>query len=152
LAIERDLPGHEVGSVALIGWAGIENGILLERAQEKFDVLITMDSNIVRELDIQKLKLVVIVLRAPSNRLADTRPLMAKVLTHLSTFKSGSVNGDLGVTIFWGAHAPRPPQDGFAVAKELVSAPSPKHSFSNHPPSLRYGVAGEWTRINTNLL
>ncbi|PYJ92375.1 MAG: hypothetical protein DME62_13005 [Verrucomicrobia bacterium] len=91
MAIERDLPGHEVGSVALIGWAGIENGILLERAQEKFDVLITMDSNMVRELDIQKLKLVVIVLRAPSNRLADTRPLMAKVLTHLSTFKSGSV-------------------------------------------------------------
>jgi len=88
--LERDLPGHEVGSVALIGWAGIEN-VLLERAQEKFDVLITMDRNMVRELDIQKLKLVVIVLRAPSNRLADTRPLMAKVLTHLSTLKSGSV-------------------------------------------------------------
>ena len=80
MAIERDLPGHEVGSVALIGWAGIENGILLERAQEKFDVLITMDSNMVRELDIQKLKLVVIVLRAPSNSLADTRPLMARSL------------------------------------------------------------------------
>ncbi len=54
-------------------------------------------------------------------------------------------------------------RNGFAVANVsagrmdssggvLVSAPSPKHSFSNHPPSLRYGVAGEWTRINTNLL
>ena len=89
--LEADLPNHEVASVPLIGWAGIENGVLVKRAQEKFDVLMTMDSKMERELDVQKLKLAVIVLRAPSNRLSDTRPLMAKVLARLSTLKSGTV-------------------------------------------------------------
>ena len=42
--LKRDLPGHEVKSVPLIGWAGIENGELLKRAEDQFDVLITMDS------------------------------------------------------------------------------------------------------------
>jgi hypothetical protein len=89
--LERDLQGHEVRSVPLIGWAGIENGALLERAQKQFDVLVTMDSKMIRELSIQESVLAVIVLRAPSNRLSDTRPLMAKVLACLSALQSGTV-------------------------------------------------------------
>lgn len=90
--LERDLPGHEVKSVPLIGWPGVENGELLERAQTRFDISITMDSKMVRELNIQESKLAVIVLRAPSNRLLDTRPLMAKVLAQLPNVKAGTVN------------------------------------------------------------
>jgi predicted nuclease of predicted toxin-antitoxin system len=46
--LRRDLPEHQVVSVPLIGWAGIENGELLRRAVEAgFDVLVTMDSNMV---------------------------------------------------------------------------------------------------------
>jgi hypothetical protein len=42
------LPGHETESVPLIGWAGIQNGELLAKAAEAgFDVLVTMDSNMV---------------------------------------------------------------------------------------------------------
>ena len=42
--LQRDLPAHQVESVPLIGWAGIENGELLRKAVEAgFDVLITMD-------------------------------------------------------------------------------------------------------------
>jgi hypothetical protein len=89
--LERDLQGHEVRSVPLIGWAGIENGALLERAQKQFDVLVTMDSKMIGELSIQESVLAVIVLRAPSNRLSDTRPLMAKVLACLSALQSGTV-------------------------------------------------------------
>jgi predicted nuclease of predicted toxin-antitoxin system len=63
--LAHDLPGHEVKSVPLIGWAGIENGVLLQRAEDQFDVLITTDSKMVRELEIQKSKLAIIVLRAP---------------------------------------------------------------------------------------
>jgi predicted nuclease of predicted toxin-antitoxin system len=44
----RDLPGHRTESVPLIGWAGIANGELLSKAVEAgFDVLVTMDSNMV---------------------------------------------------------------------------------------------------------
>ncbi|HYJ07124.1 MAG TPA: DUF5615 family PIN-like protein [Chthoniobacterales bacterium] len=59
--LERYLPGHEVESVPLIGWAGVGNGELLERAQDRFEIFITMDSKMVRDLNIQAAKLAVIV-------------------------------------------------------------------------------------------
>ena len=47
--LRRDLLDHQVESVPLIGWAGIENGELLRKAVEAgFDVLVTMDSNMVQ--------------------------------------------------------------------------------------------------------
>ena len=89
--LERHLPGHEVESVPLIGWAGVENGELLARAQSRFDIFITMDSKMTRELNIQDSKLAVIVLKAQSNMLSDTFPLMPKVLAQLPTAKAGTV-------------------------------------------------------------
>ena len=89
--LERDLPGHEVKSVPRVGWAGIENGELIERAQTQFDILITMDNRMVRDLNIEGTKLSIIVLKAKSNVLADTRPLMAEVLARLPTVQPGAV-------------------------------------------------------------
>jgi len=89
--LERYLPGHKVASVPLIGWAGVENGELLERARDRFDIFITMDSKMVRELNIQDLKLALVVLKAPSNMLSDTFPLMEKVLAQLPTARAGTV-------------------------------------------------------------
>ena len=38
----RDLPGHQVESVPLLGWAGIQNGELLQKATESgFEILVT---------------------------------------------------------------------------------------------------------------
>src|SRR5439155_2925939 len=57
--------------------AGIENGELLRKAVEtRFDVLVTMDSNMVHQQNIERHAIAVVALRAASNRLADTRPLM----------------------------------------------------------------------------
>jgi hypothetical protein len=85
------LAGHEVESVPLIGWAGVESGELLERARERFDIFITMDSKMTRELNIHGLDLAVIVLKAPSNMLSDTFPLMPKVLAQLPVARAGMV-------------------------------------------------------------
>jgi len=62
--LRRDLPGHSVESVPLIGWAGLKNGALLKGAEQRFDVLVTMDSNpvsiitknylVTRDLDLLK--------------------------------------------------------------------------------------------------
>jgi hypothetical protein len=69
--LQRDLPTHQVESVPLIGWAGIENGELLRKAVEAgFDVLITMDSSMVHQQKIERYAIAVVALRAPSNRLA----------------------------------------------------------------------------------
>lgn len=90
--LQRDLLAHQVESVPLIGWAGIENGELLRKAVEAgFDALITMDSSMVHQQKIEKYAIAVVALRAASNRLADTRPLMPALLALLSQIKSGTV-------------------------------------------------------------
>ena len=89
--LERFLPGHEVKSVPRIGWAGLKNGKLLARAEQKFDVLITMDGSMASQQNLARLRLAIVALRAPSNRLQDTSPLMPKVLTLLPTLKPGRV-------------------------------------------------------------
>ena len=89
--LRKELPGHEVESVPLIGWAGLKNGELLARADGRFDIFITMDSNLAYQRNIADHKIAVIVLKAKSNRLADTRPLMPKVLTLVDRIQTGTL-------------------------------------------------------------
>jgi predicted nuclease of predicted toxin-antitoxin system len=89
--LRRDLAEHQVESVPLIGWHGIENGELLRKAVEAgFDV-VTMDSNMVHQQNIGRYAIAVIALRAESNRLADTRPLMPALLALLPQVKRSTV-------------------------------------------------------------
>lgn len=87
----RDLSGHEVESVPLIGWAGVKNGDLLAKAEKRFDVLLTMDSNIMHQQHLSRYRIAVIALKARSNRLADTRPLIPDVVAILSSVKPGTL-------------------------------------------------------------
>jgi predicted nuclease of predicted toxin-antitoxin system len=89
--LSRELPDHQVDSVPLIGWSGLKNGELLAKAEKQYEVLITMDSNMSHQQNLQKFQIAIIALRALSNRLADTRPLMPKVLTVLTTAKPGTL-------------------------------------------------------------
>lgn len=89
--LRRDLPGHTVESVPLIGWAGLTNGALLARANGQFDILITMDASLPKQQNPAKLRIAVIGLKARSNRLDDTRPLMPKVLAVLPTVRPGKI-------------------------------------------------------------
>ena len=90
--LRRDLPGHQVESVPLIGWAATKNGELLHKATEAgFDVLITMDKNLAHQQNIARQALAVIALRAPTNRLKDARPLMKQVLATLAQIKPGTL-------------------------------------------------------------
>ena len=67
--MRRDLPDHAVEAVPLIGWAGLKNGALLRKAQERFDVLVRMDSNMVHQQNLAQFRIAVIPLQAQSNRL-----------------------------------------------------------------------------------
>ena len=86
--LRRELPGQIVESVPLLGWAGLKNSELV-RAEGKFDVLITMDASLSFQRNIAKHQITLVVLKAPSNGLRDTRPLMSKVLSLLSTLQPG---------------------------------------------------------------
>lgn len=90
--LSRALPGHEVQSVTRLGWAGIQNGLLLKKAQEAgFEVLVSMDSNISFQQNLIGHWLKVVLLRAHSNRLADTTPLMVRLLRDLPFLENGTV-------------------------------------------------------------
>jgi|SRR5580658_4167157 hypothetical protein len=75
-ALRNDLPGHEVKTVAEVGWAGVKNGELLRLAAAEFDLLITVDRNLEYQQSFEGLSLAVIVVHASSNDIAVLRPLM----------------------------------------------------------------------------
>ena len=41
--------GHDVRTIQGLGWAGIKNGDLLERARETIDVFVTMDRKLEKQ-------------------------------------------------------------------------------------------------------
>ncbi|MDQ3816351.1 MAG: DUF5615 family PIN-like protein [Acidobacteriota bacterium] len=87
--LAKDLADHEVRTVPQMGWAGIKNGALLTRAEKEFDVFITVDRNLSFQQNLPTFDIAVLVLHAPSNRLADLRPLAPKILLILPTLAKG---------------------------------------------------------------
>lgn len=65
------MPGHETSTVQEMGWAGAKNGELLKRAENVFQVFITVDRNLYFQQDLTQLGLSVVVLGAASNRIVD---------------------------------------------------------------------------------
>ena len=88
--LRRLLAEHAVDSVAYIGWSGVKNGDLLRRAVEhQYEILLTLDGNMLHQQDIAAHRIAAIALRAASNRLADTAPLMLLVLEQLAFVRPG---------------------------------------------------------------
>jgi hypothetical protein len=90
-ALRRELPAHEVKTVAEVGWAGLKNGDLLQRAAKQFDVFLTIDHSLEYQQNIAGLTLAIVVIRATSNDIALLRPLMAAVRAVLPAAKPGMV-------------------------------------------------------------
>ncbi len=87
--LSREFVEHEVKTVPQMGWAGTKNGQLLALAEAEFDVFITVDRNLSFQQNLPQLNIAVVVLQAPSNRLADLKPLVTKVLSILPTVEKG---------------------------------------------------------------
>jgi hypothetical protein len=87
----REFVDHEMKTVPQMGWAGVKNGQLLALAEAEFDVFITVDRNLSFQQNLPQFDIAVIVLQAPSNRLADLKPLAPKVLAILAMGTRGQV-------------------------------------------------------------
>ena len=85
----RLLVGHAVTSVPKSAWSGIRNGDLLRQAEGLFDALVTMDRSIYHQQNLGGLRLAIVTLRVPTNRFADTSPLMPLLLDLLARLKPG---------------------------------------------------------------
>ena len=89
--LSRDLIEHTVKTARQMDWQTIKNVELLRLAATQFDVFVTVDRNLSFQQNVGVLPLAVIVLRARSNRLADLRPLVPRLLIAVSSGKPGTV-------------------------------------------------------------
>ena len=87
----RLLTGHDVRTVTQMGWTSLSNGVLLQRAAETFDALITTDQNLEFQQNLATLPIAVVVLVATSNRLESLEPLVPAVLQILQTLQPRTV-------------------------------------------------------------
>lgn len=85
------LSDHEAVTVPFRGWASKRNGEFLRLASPEFDVFITADQHLEHQQNIGHFDIAVVVLVAPSNRLADLLPLLPNVLELLASVRTGRI-------------------------------------------------------------
>jgi hypothetical protein len=81
------LIGHDVRTVAQMGWQSLANGALLRQAAVRFDAVVTADQNIEFQQNLNTLPISVVVLVAASNRLESLEPLISSVLRALKNLE-----------------------------------------------------------------
>jgi hypothetical protein len=89
--LRKELTTHSVRTVAEMGWSGIVNGKLLQRASAEFDCFLTVDRNLQFQQNLSVLPVAVVVIHATSNRLAALLPLMPAVRAVLDNLTLGQV-------------------------------------------------------------
>lgn len=89
--LARELTGHEVQTVQRLGWAGLKNGALLQRATGEYDVLITGDRNLEYQQNLTRLQIAIVVLVATSNRIEALKPLVPELLRALISIRPGQI-------------------------------------------------------------
>ena len=78
--LARFLRGHEVVRADELGWQGLENGALLDAAEEAgFDLLLTCDQNVRYQQNLTGRKLALLILS--SNHWPTLRPVAARIAT-----------------------------------------------------------------------
>ncbi len=82
------LTGHDVRTVAEMGWSGLTNGVLLNEAATEFEAVLTADQNIEFQQNLKTLPVAVVVLAADSNRIESLESLVPNLLRTLAELKS----------------------------------------------------------------
>ena len=82
---------YNVKTVCDMGWLSKKNGELLRLAEADFDVLLTNDQNIKHQQNLKNFALAFVVLVAPTNDIADLKPLMPAANEVLKTIKAGKI-------------------------------------------------------------
>jgi hypothetical protein len=79
VGLAATLAGHEVDTVAALGWTGIKNGELLRRVAGVFDALVTTDRNLEFQQTLREQPFAVILLQATTNRTKPPRSSAKRV-------------------------------------------------------------------------
>lgn len=88
--LARFLRGHEVVRADELGWQGLENGALLDAAEQAgFDLLLTCDQNVRYQQNLTRRKLALLILS--SNHWPTLRPVAARIATAVDFVQTGQI-------------------------------------------------------------
>ena len=88
--LARSLRGHEVTCAEELGWQGLENGALLDAAEQAgFDVLVTCDQNVGYQQNFEDRRLAIAILS--TNHWPSLRPVAARIATAVDFVQRGQV-------------------------------------------------------------
>jgi hypothetical protein len=78
LPLRQFFPAHEVTTVQAEGWAGVENGAILERVEGVFDVLLLADKNLSYQQNLSHR--IIALVELPTNRWPALQALAPKIV------------------------------------------------------------------------
>ncbi len=91
-SLKHELSSHDVHTVPEMGWSGKKNGELLAlMILQHIELFVTVDQNLSYQQNLRAANLAVIVLIAPSYRIADLLPLMSSVHAAVATIQPGDL-------------------------------------------------------------
>ena len=83
---------HNCQTAAYARLAGLKNGVLLTAAESAgFDLIITTDQEIPHQQNLDGRRIAIVILCAPTNRLADLKRLVPAALRALDALRPGQV-------------------------------------------------------------
>jgi predicted nuclease of predicted toxin-antitoxin system len=83
--------GHECRTVQEAGWSGKQNGELLSLAEAAFDVLVTVDTNLLYQQNLAGRRIGIVVLHSSSNRLEHLRQYFPACVSAIEKIKLGEI-------------------------------------------------------------
>jgi hypothetical protein len=89
--LRRDLPDFDIRTVQEEGWAGLENGHLLRRASETFDVLFTADQRMRHQQNVAQFEIAVVVVETWDTTLPNLRRFLAEIRQAIDDATAGVV-------------------------------------------------------------
>jgi hypothetical protein len=87
--LRKYLTPHEVTTAQELNWEELKNGALLEKAQARFDVMLSTDSNIEYQQQLTNYSIALIVLRSVTGQVIELAELMPDCLKALEVVKPG---------------------------------------------------------------
>lgn len=83
--LRLEIVGHDVFTVAFMGWSGVENGKLLREAKAAdFDVFVTNDRGLEYQQETSSLPIAVVVILPFTNTMESIRPLLPALQSTLA--------------------------------------------------------------------
>ena len=89
--LRQEMQDFFVRTVQEEGWAGFENGNLLRRASETFDVLITADQRLRYQQNIGLFEIGVVVIETADTTLGNLRRFLPEIRIAIENVTSGTV-------------------------------------------------------------